>query len=373
MNFPLLKIAIVLSGLTFLGCSTERVRPQKTVLHPVVSKVATSRMNEGARKINRMTPIFYGKNVIVGNGIDGISSVNSWGRTQWQTVITNGVEASSVLQGSTLYVPANDGFIYKLNADDGKIIGQVRTGSENLGELSLSGDGKTLYAQNSLGSVFSINVDTLKINWTFSRSDSQPSTIRGTSKVTWHKNRVYFGISDGTLLALDASAGQVIWEKSLNRNKKFRDIDASPLIEGDKIYVSAYDEMVYCLDLIGQILWQANYGGYGAPSLFENLLIVPSNQSQVVALDKSTGNLKWSFKTKSIPTEVKAIKGYGVFGDSAGPLYLLDLRQGKEISNFEPGRGIFSSPAVSADHDLVAFVSGEAVLYVTQIRREIKD
>lgn len=113
-------------------------------------------------------------------------------------------------------------------------------------------------------------------------------------------------------LAVDAATGKVLWdqvEKAQMPEQQYRGFVAlhgyaSPTAasDGEAIFVFFGRSGVFCYDLQGKKLWQAQVGegthqwGTGAsPVLFQNLVIINASiESQsVVGLDKATGKEVW--------------------------------------------------------------------------------
>ena len=49
-------------------------------------------------------------------------------------------------------------------------------------------------------------------------------------------------------MSLRHNNGDVVWAVNLNKNRRFKDIDSKPIIEGNRIYVTAFDDGLYCLE-----------------------------------------------------------------------------------------------------------------------------
>lgn len=61
---------------------------------------------------------------------------------------------------------------------------------------------------------------------------------------------------------MTSKEGKVRWEKQLNSNRRFADIDAELLQDQDRVYVSAYDNDLYALDIkSGNTLWTVPKAG----------------------------------------------------------------------------------------------------------------
>lgn len=326
------------------------------------------------RKINRMKPILFNDKVIDGNSHDGIAAYNQTsGQEIWRLHVNYGVEASGTLIHNRLFFGANDGQFYSVDANTGQVLWTFPVRMEVLSEPLL--DNGVIYILVGNNTLYALDAATGKQLWLYSRQDSSSLSVRGGSKPAIRNGTLYVGFSDGALVALLAQTGTVKWEKQLSRNKKFRDLDSDPLIEGDFLYVLGFDDHVYCLrTATGELVWKGERGGFGAPLLIGQTLYYATTTSEFVALKRDTGELRWKYKlTEGIATSPSAYKGLIVFGESQGQLRFLDQGTGRLVASFEPGRGIFSPPLINEKTDTAYFISGEANLYALKIGWTFED
>ncbi|WP_295902829.1 PQQ-binding-like beta-propeller repeat protein [uncultured Bdellovibrio sp.] len=324
----------------------------------------TVKDNLGFRKINRMTPLLVNDLVIQGNGLDGIVAYEKEsGRQKWRLAIPNGVEPSATSIRDRLFVGASDGNFYSVESSSGQIQWSFPTKAENLSAPLLEEGVVYFLAGNNV--FYALDAATGRQLWLYSRQDTSQFSIRGGSQAAFYNGTLYVGFSDGSLVALNAKTGAVVWELQLNRNKRFRDIDATPVIDGNQIYIAGYDDKLYCVSLDkGEVIWRIDGGGYSAVTMVGDKIIYPTTNGEVWALKKANGDKVWSYKLKEgIATQVKAYKGSLVFGESQGKLKFLDPNSGAELGAMEPGRGILSTPQVDEKAGRVYFISGEANLF----------
>jgi outer membrane protein assembly factor BamB len=320
--------------------------------------------NSAYRKINRMTPLIYkGENLIVGNSFDSLVSYNLKTKNEnWRVPIQFGVEASATLINDRLFVGSNSGKMYSIDLSNGEIVWEFDTKSELVAEPLL--DDGVLYFVSGAQTLYALDASTGKQLWLYNRQDTSSSmTIRGGSKPAISEGILYVGFSDGALLALNAKTGSQQWEITLNRNTRFRDIDSSPVISGDDIFINSYDDKIYCLSKSkGEIIWSAAFGGISTPLVAGDRLYVTSSSGEIAALAKKDGKKLWSRKTeKGIMTDPEAYQDLIVTGESQGKLLFLSQDDGHIVGSFEPGRGVFSRPAQLAGS--FYFISGEANVY----------
>lgn len=322
-----------------------------------------ARPNHAFRKINRMTPVVYENLIVIGNSYDGLVAYDKQTKYErWRINIDLGIEASATLVSDYLFIGSNNGKMYSVDLSRGVVLWAFDTKSELVAEPLLQ-DG-ILYFVSGSQSLYALDAGTGKQLWVHNRQEtSNIMTVRGGSKPAFKDGLVYAGFSDGTLVALNAKTGSEQWEISLNRNTRFKDIDASPVFDGDFIYVNSYDDHLYCLSKSnGQILWESPNGGFSTPLVNENKVYVTSSKGELAALDKKSGQEIWKYSTKhGILTDPLAYEDLIVTGESQGKLLFISKETGKLISSYEPGRGVFSKPSV--DGTGIYFISGEGNIY----------
>ncbi|HYW79652.1 MAG TPA: PQQ-binding-like beta-propeller repeat protein [Thermoguttaceae bacterium] len=140
-------------------------------------------------------------------------------------------------------------------------------------------------------------------------------------------------------LCVDRTSGKILWDKAVTPKLPETDYDgarvnlhgyasATPVTDGQSLYVFFGKTGVLKYDLDGNLLWQVSVGtevdphkwGSGAsPILFEDLLIVnASAESQsIVALNKTTGKEVW--------------RAEGIVDSWATPLIVTTAAGGKEL------------------------------------------
>lgn len=331
-------------------------------------KQTAAKENLGFRKINRMKPLLFKDLVIQANGMDGlVAYAKESGQEKWRLPIENGAEPSATLINDRLFIGGSDGQFYSVEASTGKVIWTFPTRIETLSEpLLVEGVVYVLTGNNTL---YALDAATGKQNWLYSRQDPSSLSIRGGSKPAYRAGTLYVGFSDGAVVALLASTGAVKWEKQLSKNKKFRDLDSDPLVEGDFLYLLGYDDKAYCLRAAtGEQVWQSDFGGYGSILLSGARVYFASSSSEFVALNKETGQKVWTYNLdQGIATSASLYKGLVVFGESQGALRALDATNGKIVASYFPGRGILSPPTVDEKSNRVYFISNEANLYAMKM------
>lgn len=320
------------------------------------------------KKSNRGAPVIFKEMLIQANAFDGIGAYSlSSGQQIWKKEISNGVEVGPIL-GKNLYFGGSDGFFYALDPQTGQEIWKFKVGAEILSEPTVDQD--KIYFLSGLNVLYALDILTGETSWVYSRPSSSEFSIRGGSKPAVYENNIFVGFSDGYFVSLDKKKGQVSWEISLNKNKRFKDIDSEPVVHEGLLYISGFDDHLYCLDKkTGAIQWKIKSGAYSAPIFFDQLLIYPTSQGEVWALNKKNSQRLWTYKVpQGIASSLKVYKGYVLFGESQGSLTLLNPKTGQILTQFNPGRGIFGSPTLDPQRPNVYFISNEANLYSVSLK-----
>jgi len=363
-TLTVLSSACMTSDRSFPQWSKKESKNRSYQVKTAWVRQTTEKVNLSFRKANRMTPVLAGSLVIQGNGMDGVVAYERQsGAKAWTLRIPNGVEPSAALIKDRVFLGASDGNFYSLKASTGQVLWTFLTKSEILSAPLLEDGNVYFLAGNNV--FYALDAATGKQNWLYSRQDTAQFSIRGGSRAAYKSGVLYIGFSDGSLVAINAKSGSVQWELQLNKNKRFRDVDSTPVIDGDFLYIAGYDDKLYCVSTSkGEVLWSVDGGGYSAVTLMGDKLIYPTSSGEVVALKKSNGNKVWSYSlSEGIATQVVDFQGVVVFGESQGKLLFLDPLSGSKLGSVEPGRGILGTPQVDPIANRVYFISGEANLY----------
>ncbi len=126
------------------------------------------------------------------------------------------------------------------------------------------------------------------------------------------------GGNDGTLFALSAASGKVLWNKG---QKGYKFYTAAPLVANAVVYLCSTEY-----------------------SRVETI----RPKGRILALELATGNQLWVYETKpKTRLSVAAYEDKTIFvGDSEGNFHALDAVTGKERWRFKSGGGSVSLPAV---------------------------
>lgn len=159
-----------------------------------------------------------------------------------------------------------------------------------------------------------------------------------------------------------ADAGQVkpLW--------KFRcedEIRGTPTFARGIVFIGAYDSNLYALDASsGEFIWKHPTGGgvVTRPAVQDTQVIFGSEDSQLYALSTRTGSRIWTYPTGGpIRSSPRIAEGHVFFGSDDGYLYAVNVVTARRAWRFDAGAVIRSTPVIH--NDTVCFGSEEGDVF----------
>jgi outer membrane protein assembly factor BamB len=203
-------------------------------------------------------------------------------------------------------------------------------------------------------------------DWTMFRHDLQhsgysTSTAPSTNQTQWifttasdvysspavADGKVYISASDGRVYCLNAATGALIWSYKTGNDAR------SPAVADGRVYVGSWDDKVYCLDAVtGASLWNHTTGGavVSSPAVADGRVYVGSQDGKVYCLNAVTGASIWNYATGGkVYSSPAVVEGKVYVGSEDGNLYCLNAVDGAFNWSYTTGSDVDSSPAVVAD------------------------
>jgi eukaryotic-like serine/threonine-protein kinase len=251
-----------------------------------------------------------------------------------------------------------------------KIKWQFQTKGQVLSSPAVTSD--TVYIGSSDHFLYALNRNSGAEKWKFKtdgRITSSPAVSDGI---------VYFTCYDGNAYAVDASTGTQKWKFALSGERRFAATHlhgavpngesmpdpfdfylSSPVVADGIVYFGSGDTNVYALDATsGQLKWKFETGDvvHASPALADGILYIGSWDSYFYALDAKSGKELWRFKTGEdaeihnqvgIQSSAAISDGIVYFGCRDSNFYAVDAATGKERWRFNnKGSWVIGSPAV---------------------------
>ncbi len=219
--------------------------------------------------------------------------------------------------------------------------------------------------------LYCFDIYTGTIKWIHASAMEQFGVF-GSATSNIYNNNVVAPYSSGQLVMLDSKTGVEIWNKSLVNNQQnstslyMNDIDMTPLVADDTIYVGNYMGTLFAIDgNNARVKWQnESAGGNSDAWNTEDFIFTVNKFSQLLAIYKLDGHVKWVLDLKTQEKLKKdaapfysgpiMINGKLILTSSTGSLFEIDTQTGKVINRFNIPKDIYAPPIV-ADNLLYLF------------------
>ncbi|OAN14296.1 outer membrane protein assembly factor BamB [Photobacterium jeanii] len=278
-----------------------------------------------------------------------------------------------------LYVADRDGIVQALDPETGKVIwtqdlesdvtaklsggltlsyGKVFIGTENAEVIALDEEtgeevwrskveGEVLAAplvdeglvivNTSRGVLQALDADNGEDKWRLS-GDVPTLTLRGDSAPVSISGGVFWGQANGRLAGALINTGQMLWQQPIGSPKgsteidRLVDVDAQPVISGERLYAVGYNGNLVAIDLrTGQPVWKRSYSSANNFIVAGSQVYLITDKDHIVAVDARSGTEIWQNKELEyrLLTSPVVINGNIVVGDSEGYLHWLDPYTGE--------------------------------------------
>jgi len=193
------------------------------------------------------------------------------------------------------------------------------------------------------------------------------------------------------LLCLDREKGTILWNKEVlqqeagHRNRLNSYATSTPVTDGEKVYVLAFDGTLAAVSMQGELIWKHHeidyYSEHGlgvSLVLYKDLVIwpfdgssrgpekgvgwqTPWDQAVILAIDKNTGKTRWrgsrgSSRIAHVTPQIVEVNGKDQLVSGAG-----DVVQGFDL---ETGRRIWTVTALG-EGVVPSIVAGDGMVYAT--------
>ncbi len=283
-----------------------------------------------------------------------------------------------IVNGDNIYTVSGLGQLDALTAANGNTLWGVAVDTTSLGggglgcspsstvvpvygNMSINGD--QLYIAGYNGKVYTFNVNTrISTSVVLDTDDSKP--IVGGAVVS--QGKVFVGSSNGSLYALDGVSLSEIWQFTTG-NK----IWSTPAVNNGNVFIGSFDKKLYAVDAVtGKEKWSFVTQGaiLSTPVIDGGTVYVASFDRSIYALDEATGNLKWQF-----PASGRSVNGPAAWFWATpvifngilyapcldGKVYAVKTQDGTQVTTFDLGNKISSSPVVVNRKVVVATYDGK--------------
>ncbi|MCX7834330.1 MAG: PQQ-binding-like beta-propeller repeat protein [Ignavibacteria bacterium] len=191
-------------------------------------------------------------------------------KTQNSSEIFSAFYSSPALLKGSIFIGNDNGNIYKIDVNTGKIVKKLELESMINSDISIYND-KIFFSANN-NNFYCCN-ETLSIIW---ERNLNSKTINSNC---FDIDKLYIAAINGYIYCLNQSNGNEIW-----KYKTGGTITGSPIIHNEKIFIGSFDKNIYCLNKNnGNLLWKYQLDGRirGGLVIWKNYLIVTSDDKNI--------------------------------------------------------------------------------------------
>ena len=262
--------------------------------------------------------------IFVSDGFGTVSAVSAEsGEVLWVRNLLTPIRATPVVDSDIVIVTSIDNHATALNTNDGSVLWRHQGFQENVGVVGTG----------------------------------SPAIIGNVAIVPYSSGEVY---------GLRMTDGSVIWQENLSAISRssslseLGDISADPVIdEIGRVYAISNGGRLSAIDIrTGRRVWDHRLSGGETPIISGDYLFVISNSSQLLAIRKADGAIRWQVQLqnwkeptkRSVLLDWKApllLDGKLFLAHSLGGGVLVDSQTGEVLREFRLSAGIASAPIVA--------------------------
>ena len=179
-----------------------------------------------------------------------------------------------------------------------------------------------------------LDVESGKVRWKQQRPAPNGMTVQGHATPVVHGGVVYTGFSDGYVAAYRLESGDQVWSRPLSISAgRFGDVDASPVIVGDRLVVASYAVGLFGLALeTGETRWQQPIENVTQLAFSRDVLLAGTGDGVVIRINANTGTEEHRTTMPGGPLSSFVMeRGLAIFGAGENGLIVLDARTGKPM------------------------------------------
>ncbi|HAF44582.1 MAG: outer membrane protein assembly factor BamB [Sideroxydans sp. GWF2_59_14] len=371
------QLIVALLPLALVACSSDKpkIEPAKLVDFQAKAKIEVRWDNDvGDAGQSVLFPAVTREAVFAANADGDVYRFDrNTGKQAWRIdsgfAITGGVGSG----GGLVLVGGEKGELAAYDEDSGKQKWQVKVSSDVLSPPKVS-DG-VVVVRTGNQRITGLSAKDGSRLWLYERA-TPTLIVRSHAGVLIRNGLVYAGFAAGKLAAINLKNGVVVWESTVSQPRgnteleRISDITSLPVADDAQVCAVAFQGRLACFDAVqGGALWTRDVSSDKGLALWGKMLYLTDTDSNVLALDKSSGASLWKNSQLSLRggTAVYPLDEYLVLGDYEGYLHVLKRDDGSFVARRKTdGSAIHIAPMTLGDGALVQTSDGE--LYSIAIR-----
>ena len=338
---------------------------KKIILRHAWSKNLDPQYDSGNLPINLSSPLLHSGMLFVGSGKGQMIAYDAQtGKVLWKENDKGAYHATPMVYKDQIVYGTNLGRLYSRHYLTGKIKYAVDLGASIESEVVVHNGMAVVHLRNY--QITSFDIETGKIFWAYKRSVPHLTTLQRSSKPLIWNNKIYVGFADGYLVNISLEDGVLQWEKKLSTSTKFVDVDNTPVILNNRLYINSLAGPIYMLEAsTGAVLRQGDFSPSRPPLFLEDKYLFGTFDGELILTDLNLEIIKKINLNAGGITNIISWKEYLVVTTSRGHVSILnpktfDLIEKKHLGH--ANSSVFGDLATS--NGILAVYSSRYRLYV---------
>lgn len=261
----------------------------------------------------------------------------------WQYNAQGGILGSPLVRDSVMILGTLHGEIQAVDLSNGKRLGYKVLGSAVVGTPVLDGSLVIVTLAGKQETLLAYDLRDGKPSWVFPSGsiESSPLVV---------DEFVYVTTLEGLVYCVQKRTGDEVWKFEMDQADS-SPLRSSPASDGSILVFGSDGGMLIALDRSsGTLKWKVETGAsiFSTPVISSGIVVVGNLKGVVYGVDAHSGAIRWEFNTGSKVYSPAAASGTSVFvGSADGILHALDIRTGKQLWKFSAKSVINSAPLVT--------------------------
>ncbi len=277
----------------------------------------------------------------------------------WAFKCGDAIETTPLVVGNVVYVACLDKHLYAIDLTTGQQVWKRKLGSF---KASPGYDGGRVYVGDLEGKFYAVDAAKGDLLWTFETQGeihAAPNFVAGDALIGSH---------DATLYRLNRD-GKKVWEFKIDGP-----INGAAALAGDRTFVAGCDSLLHVVDVAtGKSLGTVDLGGQAAATgaVEGDGVYVGTMTNQVLAVNWKTLKKSWEFEAKRrqqpFYSSAAVTKDLVVIGGRDKRVYALDRATGQEKWSFVAEGNVDASPVVVGNRVYVGCLSNTGEFYALDL------
>ena len=290
--------------------------------------------------------------------------------------VNKNLKDNSISGGGLAYyegkVFATTGFgkVFAINSEDGEIIWELDLKSPI--RIAPTANADLVIVQTLDNGLFAIKIESGTILWK-DKIEAESTTMVGGASPAYSPSQdlVVAAFSNGQLQAYKASTGSLLWSEwlisaaSTESLSEITAIKANPIIDETAVYAVGYSAPMVAIDIrTGVKLWQKEIAASSQPWVAGQFIFVLTNEGDLAAIEKQTGNIVWTAIVPYTHDEKRAVYTAGPI--LANDALLVTASNGKLFSVSPYNGRIMGIADIEKDVETAPIMVDETLLIATK-------